>query len=284
MRRRVIIATALVLVVAGVAWLYIAGPIGRTGPGCTVALAGSGASNSSNSSNSSDTAADDDGISAFAMTVEQADNAATIAGVGRRLGLPDHAVSVAVATALQESGLRNLNYGDRDSLGLFQQRPSQGWGRPEQLTDTVYASTAFYQRLRQQRNWQAIEVTDAAQLVQRSATPQAYAQWEPQARAIAAALTGEVEASLSCHDLALGSPASSVVILATRELGTAALTGAHPPERGRAFAAWLVAHSTRLAVDRVSFDGRTWTAESGEWAATGPPDGRLTLRIAAPPT
>lgn len=270
MRRGWVIATALVLVVGAVAWLYIAGPIGRTGPGCAVTIVPPGAA--------------DDDVTAFAMTVEQADNAATIAGVGRRLGMPDHAVSVAVATALQESNLRNLNYGDRDSLGLFQQRPSQGWGRPEQLTDTVYASTAFYQRLRQQRNWHAMEVTDAAQLVQRSATPQAYAQWEPQARAIAAALTGEAEASLSCRDLTPTPPASNVVTLATRELGTAALTGPHPPERGRAFAAWLVAHSTRLAVDQVSFDGRTWTAESGQWEATGPPDGRLTLRIAAPPT
>jgi hypothetical protein len=269
MRRRWVIAAAVLLAVAGVAWLYLAGPIGRTGPGCTVTLAAAGP---------------DAELTEFATTVEQADNAATIAGVGRRLGMPDHAVSVAIATALQESNLRNLNYGDRDSLGLFQQRPSQGWGRPEQLNDTVYASTAFYQRLRQQRNWQALEVTDAAQLVQRSATPQAYAQWEPQARAIAAALTGEADAALSCHDLVMTAPASNVATLAGRELGTATLSGPQPADRGRAFAAWLVAHANRLAIDQVGYDGRTWTAETGEWRATGPPDGRLTLRVAAPPT
>jgi hypothetical protein len=268
-RRRWVLAGAAALVVAGVAVLYTVGPIGRSAPGCTVLL---------------DPARPDRDVSAFALTVEQADNAATIAGVGRRLGMPDHAVSVAIATALQESNLRNLDYGDRDSLGLFQQRPSQGWGRPEQITDTVYASTMFYQRLRQQRNWHAMEVTDAAQLVQRSATPLAYAQWEPQARAIAAALTGEAEATLSCHDLELGPPASNVAVLAARELGTSALSGPQAPDRGRAIAAWLVAHSTRLGLDQVTYDGRTWTAESGEWQAVAPPDGRLSLRLAPPPS
>jgi hypothetical protein len=216
--------------------------------------------------------------------VEQADNAATIAAVGTRLGMPDHAVSVAIATALQESGLRNLAYGDRDSVGLFQQRPSQGWGRTEQISDTVYASTAFYQRLRQHRDWQRMEVTDAAQMVQRSAAPQAYAQWEPQARAIAAALTGEAEATMSCHDLALGMPATSVGTLAARELGTGTLSGPQPAERGRALAAWLVAHAARLSIDQVGFDGRSWTAESGEWKSAGPSDGRLSLHLAPPPT
>jgi hypothetical protein len=269
-RRRWIVVSIAVLMLVGVVLLYINGPLGRTAPGCAVRLASA--------------QPDDEDVTSFALSVEQADNAATIAAVGGRLGMPDHAVSVAIATALQESGLRNLAYGDRDSVGLFQQRPSQGWGRAEQLTDTVYASTAFYQRLRQQRNWQQMEVTDAAQLVQRSAAPQAYAQWEPQARAIAAALTGEAEATLSCHDIVLGAPATNVVALAGRELGTVALSGSQAPERGRALAAWLVAHSARLSIDQVGFDGRSWTAESGEWASAGAPDGRLSLHIAPPPT
>jgi hypothetical protein len=265
MRRRVVIALVAVLVVAGVAVLYAVGPVGRTPAGCTVTM-GAG-----------------DDLTAFPMTVEQTDNAATIAGVGRKLGMPDHAVSVALATAMQESGLRNLRYGDRDSLGLFQQRPSQGWGRPDQLNDPVYAATAFYQRLRQQPNWHTLEVTDAAQLVQRSALPSAYAQWEPQARAMAAALTGEAEASLSCHDLEPVPAAANVVTVANRELGTAALSGPQPPERGRALAHWLVAHASRLGLGQVGYDGRTWTAESGEWQPTGAPDGRLSLRLAPPP-
>ena len=267
--------------IIGVALLYLNGPLGRTGPGCTVQLVSTQPAGD-DSDDDSDGGSNDQGITSFALSVEQADNAATIAAVGGRLGMPDHAVSVAIATALQESGLRNLTYGDRDSVGLFQQRPSQGWGRVDQINDTVYASTAFYQRLRQQRNWQQMEVTDAAQLVQRSAAPQAYAQWEPQARAIAAALTGEAEATMSCHDLVLGEPTSSVGGLAVRELGTAALSGPQERERGRALAAWLVAHSARLSIDQVAVDGRSWTAESGEWVTTGAPDGRLSLHVAPP--
>ena len=77
---------------------------------------------------------------AMTLTAEQVANAATIAQVGRDRGLPERAVVIALATAQQESRLRNLDYGDRDSLGLFQQRPSSGWGSPEQVQDPVYAA------------------------------------------------------------------------------------------------------------------------------------------------
>jgi len=125
------------------------------------------------------------------------DNAATIAGVGLSMGMPDHAVTVALATALQESGLRNLPAGDRDSAGLFQQRPSQGWGTYTQVTDPVHAATAFYDKLRSEPDWPTLSVTQAAQLVQRSATPAAYARWEPVARSLARAFTGEDPAALA---------------------------------------------------------------------------------------
>lgn len=251
----------------GLVALYLASPLAQPPPGCTVTLAGNGGP---------------DDVEAYPLTAEQADNAATIAGVGAKLGMPEHAVTVALATALQESGLRNLPGGDRDSVGLFQQRPSQGWGTAAQLMDPVYAATAFYQRLRQQPNWTRLEVTDAAQLVQRSATPRAYARWEPKATATAAALTGLPAAALTCHDLKLGAASDVLFTLAKRELGNAALTGSHPPDRGRALAHWLVAHSTRLAIDRVTVDGRTWTASSGEWTQTGPPDGRVSLHQITP--
>src|SRR3954451_16147892 len=126
----------------------------------------------------------------YTLTPSKAANAATIAAVGRRNGLPDHAVTIALATALQESKLRNLTYGDRDSIGLFQQRPSQGWGTPLQLQDPVYAAQAFYGRLTKVRGWQTAEVTAAAQAVQRSGAPYAYADWESEARALARAFTG----------------------------------------------------------------------------------------------
>jgi hypothetical protein len=214
------------------------------------------------------------------MTVEQADNAATIAGVGLAQGMPDHAVTVALATAMQESGLRNLTGGDRDSAGLFQQRPSQGWGTYAQVTDPVHAATAFYAKLRSEPDWPTLSVTQAAQLVQRSAAPEAYARWEPQARSMAAALTGEFPAALTCHDLTLSVPGADVASLAGQELGTTRLSGPQPQARGWALATWLVAHASRLGLDRVSYDGRTWTASSGAWTVSGAPDGVLALHRA----
>ncbi|GAA4882024.1 hypothetical protein ACFQ34_10985 [Pseudonocardia benzenivorans] len=214
------------------------------------------------------------------LSIEQAENAATIAGVGYAEGLPDHAVTVALATALQESRLQNLPDGDRDSAGLFQQRPSQGWGTYAQVTDPVYAATAFYRKLREQPDWQDISVTQAAQVVQRSAAPQAYAQWEPQARAMAMALTGESPAALRCRDVPLTVPGADVATVAANELGTTKLSGPQPQQRGWAIASWLVAHAARLGLDSVTYDGRTWTADSGQWETTGPADGTLSLQRA----
>jgi hypothetical protein len=215
------------------------------------------------------------------LTVEQAGNAATIAGVGLAQGMPNHAVTVALATAMQESGLRNLPGGDRDSAGLFQQRPSQGWGTFAQVTDPVYAATAFYDKLRSEPDWTTMSVTEAAQLVQRSAAPEAYAKWEPQARALARAFTGEVAATFTCAHLALTVPGADVATLAGRELGTTRLSGPQPAAQGWAIASWLVAHAAGLGLDSVTFDGRTWTATSGTWSSGGTPDGMLSLHRAA---
>lgn len=112
------------------------------------------------------------------LSDEQRQNAATIIGVGKGMGLPPKAWLVGLATAMQESALRNINYGDRDSLGLFQQRPSQGWGSPSEVTNPVYAATKFFQHLQAVPRWDQLPVTVAAQTVQRSAFPEAYARWE----------------------------------------------------------------------------------------------------------
>lgn len=122
------------------------------------------------------------------VTAEQAGNAATIARVGWDRGLPDRAVVIALATAQQESRLRNLDYGDRDSLGLFQQRPSQGWGSPEQVRDPVYAAGKFYDGLVTVPGWEAGRLTEMAQAVQRSGFPELYQQWEGMAQQLTAAL------------------------------------------------------------------------------------------------
>ncbi|MFG2064038.1 peptidoglycan DD-metalloendopeptidase family protein [Micromonospora sp. NPDC048871] len=131
---------------------------------------------------------------------EQVGNAATITAVGIRLGVPPRGWVIAVATAMQESSLLNTPGGDRDSVGLFQQRPSQGWGTREQLLDPQYAATAFYRSLRSVDGWQAMPLTEAAQQVQRSAYPDAYARWEPDATRIVAALT-RVRADLTACQL-----------------------------------------------------------------------------------
>ncbi|MEY9894804.1 cell wall-associated NlpC family hydrolase [Catenulispora sp. MAP5-51] len=124
------------------------------------------------------------------LSAAQLANAQIIAEVGIGMGVPAPGETIAIATALQESGLQNLNYGDRDSLGLFQQRPSQGWGSTSQILTPTYAAQQFYSRLLQVPGWRSMSATDAAQAVQRSGFPDAYAKWEDEAQALAAAFTG----------------------------------------------------------------------------------------------
>jgi hypothetical protein len=132
------------------------------------------------------------------VDLEQAENAALITAVAVERGMPARAASIALATAYQESKLYNIDYGDRDSVGLFQQRPSQGWGSVEQLTDPVYATNAFYDALQKVDGYDSMEITVAAQEVQRSGYPDAYADHEKDGRALASALTGNSRAALWC--------------------------------------------------------------------------------------
>jgi murein DD-endopeptidase MepM/ murein hydrolase activator NlpD len=127
---------------------------------------------------------------------EQVANAAVIVAVGKRKQIPVRGWVVATATAMQESSLHNLSGGDRDSLGLFQQRPSQGWGTPAQLQDPQYAAEAFYRALNKVRGWDLMRLTDAAQAVQRSATPEAYQQWEDDAAQVVAAVADVADVAL----------------------------------------------------------------------------------------
>jgi murein DD-endopeptidase MepM/ murein hydrolase activator NlpD len=121
---------------------------------------------------------------------EQAGNAAVIIQVGASLQIPPRGWVIAVATAMQESSLIDTPGGDDDSVGLFQQRPSQGWGSPAQLLDPQYAATKFYQKLQTISGWQTMPLTEAAQQVQRSAYPDAYAKWEADATQLVTALAG----------------------------------------------------------------------------------------------
>jgi len=216
----------------------------------------------------------------YTLSPEQTSHATTIAAVGKRMGMPDHAVSVALAAALQESKLQNLQYGDRDSLGLFQQRPSQGWGSESEVLTPHYAASAFYRRLARIRDWESLPVTTAAQRVQHSGAPLAYAQWEHEARAIAQAATGEIPAGLSCRvdvgpTQASGKPLRQAL---TREFGPLTLDVPVPEARGWTVAAWLIGQAPEYGISQVGFADRIWTASSGRWVAyTGPVD--MTVRV-----
>ncbi|KAB1923579.1 hypothetical protein AB0J94_20945 [Micromonospora noduli] len=123
--------------------------------------------------------------SRITLNDEQTANVKAIIAATKKAGLPERAAVISIATSLQESKLENLGHlgdmNDHDSLGLFQQRPSSGWGTPEQITNPEYSTTAFLKGLKQVDGWQDMPLTDAAQTVQVSAYPDAYAQWEQQA-------------------------------------------------------------------------------------------------------
>lgn len=163
------------------------------GVGAVVALFGGGGGGAASGCHAS---VSTPGAAPAGLTTEQAGNAAVIVAAGQRLNVPPRGWVIAVATSLQEANLINVGHlGDRndhDSLGLFQQRPSQGWGTPEQIMNPDYAASKFYERLNQVPRWETLSLTDAAQAVQRSAYPDAYAKHEARAAAIVAAYTGGV--------------------------------------------------------------------------------------------
>jgi hypothetical protein len=215
------------------------------------------------------------------LTPEQAANAATISTVARQRDLPPRAVTLALATAVQESKLRNLAYGDADSLGLFQQRPSQGWGTPEQVTDPVHAAGRFFDVLVRVDGWETGVLTEVAQEVQRSAYPDAYADHETEAEVLAAALTGQVTRGIGCR-LDRPSPAevdpAATAEKAARQLGddltptvdaTARLLTFTAGDEGSAWtvAGWAVSHAEAEEVVAVSVAGLRWDRDDRplEW-------------------
>ncbi|MGB8382107.1 MAG: hypothetical protein WCG47_12865 [Dermatophilaceae bacterium] len=221
------------------------------------------------------------------LAPEQAANAATIAAVSVKRGMPPRAATIAIATAMQESKLRNLTVGDRDSVGLFQQRPSQGWGTTEQILDPVYATNAFYDRLAKVDDYTTRSVTEVAQQVQRSGHPLAYAQHEDEARVLASVLTGQSPAGLACTLSKPDKPGDPAAVSAAleRQLGVAAtrtgdsVTVSATDAGAWAAAAWAVAHAEGRGVDTVRVGDRVWTrsdgAQWGQAALVG--DVRLTL-------
>jgi hypothetical protein len=205
------------------------------------------------------------------IDLEQARYASIIAATAVRRGLPARAASIALATAFQESKLRNVTHGDRDSLGLFQQRPSQGWGTADQVMDPYYATNAFYDALQRIDGYETMRITEAAQRVQRSGYPEAYEEHAAGARALASALTGYSPARFSCvvqHGHS-GTPARVMTDLeaafGTLSVGSKGDTvavelpgGSDGRREGWALASYLVANAQRLGIAEIDLAGRRW--------------------------
>ena len=224
---------------------------------------------------------------------EQSHHASLIAAISVERGLRAHAATIALAAAYQESKLYNLSGGDRDSVGLFQQRPSQGWGPRAALMRPSYAINKFYDALVKVDGYNDLRVTVAAQEVQRSGYPEAYAAHEADARVLASALTGYSPAAFSCsvdppegqpapigrradevrRGLATGFGAVSVRV----RPGARIAVPVSSPERGWAVASYLVAHARELGLASVGVAGRTWEAGHDGWARSGPRSSRVVV-------
>lgn len=233
------------------------------------------------------------------LNADQMANAATIAAVGLVRQLPERAVVVALATALQESGLKNIDYGDRDSVGLFQQRPSQGWGTPEQILDPRYSAGKFYSSLVKVRDWEGLRVTEAAQRVQRSAFPEAYEKWADESTVLAEALTGRASGAVTCTQIGepsqRGMPATEalgnglradwgdgVTVQNADAVGLVVSVGDSDSQTGWRYTHWIVAHSAALGVAKVRYLNHEWNADGAGWRQTAFADGHIVAEVFQP--
>jgi hypothetical protein len=261
------IGSALVLVVAAISYLASGGARHGTAaappppPGCQAGT----------------------GVAAIQLDTGQAAMAATIAGVAARHRLPRRAVTIAFAAALQESQLQNLRYGDRDSVGVFQQRPSQGWGTTAELEDPVYASTKFFAALVRVPRYANMPVDQAAQDVQHSADGSAYEQWVQVAAVLAGYFTGTSPGAVSCWyspggntDLTgalsqltqtfgpQGTDDVLVRITTDRSAQKKKVAVVHVERDGAwTVAGWLVAHAQQYGISQIRYAGYVWDAENG---------------------
>jgi hypothetical protein len=216
------------------------------------------------------------------VDLDQAHFASIIAGVSVRRGLPPRAASIAIATAYQETGIRNLDYGDRDSVGLFQQRPSQGWGTKQQLMDPDYAAGKFYDALVKIDNWETADINDIAQQVQRSGYPEAYRDHEADSRVLASTLTGQSRAGFSCLDRT-GAAGDVKALRSSLEQtfgklddsadGSVITIRARNNKRAWAYAAFAVANAKYYGVTTVKIGNRLWETQDfnlPEWQEASP--------------
>lgn len=245
------------------------------------------------------------GGNTVAVDLEQARLAALISGVSVKRGLPPRAASIALATVYQETGIRNLDYGDRDSVGLFQQRPSQGWGTPEQIMDPYYATGKFYDALIKVKNWESDDLNDVAQKVQRSGFPEAYRDHEADGRTLASALTGQSPASFSCLERreADGDPTGLArslektfgpVATSVTQSDPSASPATDPvitvkaadTDRARAHAHYAIATAAEFGVTSVQVGDQLWRTDPKEvpvWTTAEKSVNQQTVRITLRP-
>lgn len=220
----------------------------------------------------------------FELSPGQAAIAATIAGVASRQHLPDRAVAIAYATALQESKLANLDYGDRDSVGVFQQRPSEGWGTTKQIEDPVYATSRFFAALVAVRGYLHMPIYEAAQAVQHSADGSAYAQYAGMGSVLASAFTGTDPRAVWCTYG--GSPGQTRLAAASRTLTSsfgpvsrhvsgdpAETITVQDPRQGWAIASWLMANAAQYGITFIRYQGYQWRGFTGAGRWTKQPAG-----------
>lgn len=246
----------------------------------------------------------------YTLDPGQSRNAAIISGLSVKRQLPAHAATIALATAMQESKLRNLSYGHADSLGLFQQRPSQGWGSKKQLQDPIYSTNKFYDALTKVKDYQTLPVTKAAQKVQHSAYPDAYAKHEKSARAFASSLTGNSTAGINCTMRQLKSAMSGSEKVAQvkrierdvhKEIGVSAKPGSARSSDGRYqaryratgdtaasrrkqhwnVASWAIASAYSLDITEISLPGYVWKRSDSTdgWVKTDQAPGDTVITV-----
>lgn len=205
---------------------------------------------------------------------EQTGNAALITAVSMKRGMPPRAATIALTTAYQESKILNITYGDRDSLGLFQQRPSQGWGTEEQILDPVYSTNAFYNALVKVKGYETADITEIAQKVQRSAHPELYRDHEGQGRVLASTLTGHSPAGLTCRldEIVKTADPAQVRSDLAQQMGVTkvavqgrVLTVTAADERTAwAVGHWAVARAGQYGASEVKVGERAWVREQGD--------------------
>ncbi len=219
---------------------------------------------------------------AVAIDLDQAHFASIIVGVSVRRGLPPRAASIALATVYQETGIRNLDYGDRDSVGLFQQRPSQGWGTRKQLRDPYYATGKFYDALVKIKGWRTGDINDVAQAVQRSGYPEAYRDHESDARVLASTLTGHSPGGFRCLDRS-NAPGDAQRLAAslsrtfgrvkTETVDASLRVDARSTRLAWAYAHYAVANAKYYGVTTVQVGDQVWQTgefDLPEWTAATP--------------